>query len=540
MYENTMELLSICLRGAMAITVGELVSSPHLRMRVHSGSSGLDRAVAWTHVCDLPEPWRWVTGGELLLTNGLSFPKSARDQADFVHRLLEAGIAALAIGEKMYCPQLTRTFTQLSDRLGFPVLWVEYPLPFGLIARAVAEATLVDQSQRLSRTVRIYDLIRRQTARGLNPADLLSALGRELGCRLYVCTRSTGDAWFPDTPALDEPTRAAVASLPGASKNVSGGSFGLPSDSATSAMLTDVPRHPGAALVTVGDANSPVDPIQTQHAATVVSLELTHTELMLEQRRRYGSVIMTQMLEGRIDRSAMQRELEQLGLSENESVVVAASSPDHGALLDAHMWLWRNNIAYISAVDAKTFHALVPDRVSVEAALTQALGPGGRIGMSRPLRSLARFSDASREANWALSSAERLDTPISKYGTEVAWVGLSNAEDAQALVDRMLKPLEDYDRTHDSALLETLTCFLDNERSWQRTAEAMRIHRQTVIYRIRRIEKIGGCSLGDTASISQYWLALNARQLLGQPLSPRTAHTALHQEVAQALDNSRP
>ena len=130
----------------MAITVGDLVSSPHLRMRVHSGESGLDRPVAWTHVCDLPEPWRWVTGGELLLTNGLSFPKSARDQGELVHRLLEAGIAALAIGEQMYCPRLTRTFTQQSDALGFPVLWVEYPLPFGLIARAVAEATLVDQS----------------------------------------------------------------------------------------------------------------------------------------------------------------------------------------------------------------------------------------------------------------------------------------------------------------------------------------------------------------------------------------------------------
>lgn len=510
----------------MSITVRDLVSSPHLRMRVHSGGSGLDRAVAWTHVCDLPEPWRWVTGGELLLTNGLSFPKSARDQGELVHRLLEAGITALAIGEKMYCPQLTRTFTQLSEDLGFPVLWVEYPLPFGLIARAVAEATLVDQSQRLSRTVRIYDLIRRQTARGLNPADLLSALGRELGCHLYVCTRSTGDAWFPNTPVLDEATRAAVASLTGASKNVSGGSFGLPSGSATSAMLTDIPRHPGAALVTISGARSAVDPIQTQHAATVVSLELTHTELMLEQQRRYGSMIMTQMLEGRIDRSAMQRELEQLGLSEVSSVIVSASSPDHSALLNAHVWLWRHSIAHISAVDAMTFHALVPDHVGVEAALTQGLGSGGRIGISRPLRSLARIFDASREANWALSSAERLDTPISEYGTEVAWVGLSNAEDAQALVDRMLKPLEDYDRTHESMLLETLSCFLDNERSWQRTAEAMCIHRQTVIYRIRRVEKIAGCSLADTASISQYWLALNARQLLGQPPSARRAPIA--------------
>ena len=501
----------------MAITVRDLVSRPHLRMRVHSGEMGLDTPLTWTHVCDLPEPWRWVTGGELLLTNGLSFPKSARDQGELVHRLREAGVAALAIGEQMYCPPLTRTFTQQSDELGFPVVWVEYPLPFELISRAVAEATLVEQAQRLTRTMRVYDLIRRQVARGLNTADLLSALGRELGCDLYVCTRSTGDAWFPNTPRLDETLRAAVASLPGASKNVSGGAFGLPSDASTSAMLTDIPGHQGAALVTISDTRFAVDPIQTQHVATVVSLELTRTALMLEQQRKYGSVIMTQMLEGRIDRSTMQRELQELGLSETSSIVVSASTSDHNALLDAHVWLWRYNIPYISALDGKTFHALVPDTADVEVALTHALGAGGRVGMSRPLGSLARFPDASREANWALSSAERLETPISKYGTEIAWVGLSNAEDAQALVDRLLRPLEDYDKTHDSSLLETLACFLANQRSWQRTADAMCIHRQTVIYRIRRIEKIGGCSLSDTAAISQYWLALNARQLLGQP-----------------------
>jgi hypothetical protein len=31
--------------------------------------------VTWTHTSDLPAPWRWLTGGELLMTNGMSFPE---------------------------------------------------------------------------------------------------------------------------------------------------------------------------------------------------------------------------------------------------------------------------------------------------------------------------------------------------------------------------------------------------------------------------------------------------------------------------------
>jgi purine catabolism regulator len=501
----------------MSITVGDLVERPHLRLRVHSGAAGLDRKVLWTHVSDLPEPWRWVTGGELLLTNGLSFPKSARDQGEMIHRLLDAGVAGLAIGEKMYCPPLTRTFDRVSDRMRFPVLWVEYPLPFGLISRSVAEATLIDQSQRLMRTVRIYDLLRRQTARGLDAVGLLKALSRELCCELHVCTRSTGDPWFPHTAALDDSIREAVANLSDASKNVTGGAFGLPSDGATSVMLTEIPRHPGAALVTISDPKKPVDAVQVQHAATVISLELTHAELMLEHQRRYGSVIMTRMLDGRIELSTMRDQLEEVGLRDYKALVVSASTPDKAALLNAHVWLWRFDIPCITASGAQIFHALVPDDLAVERALSAALGPDGRIGFSAPLRSLSRFGDAVREANWALSSAERLNTPVSRYGTEVAWVGLSNAEDAQALVDGVLKPLEDYDRDCDASLVETLACFLENGRSWKRTAEAMHLHRQTVMYRIRRIEQIGGSSLSDTASISQYWLALSARKLLGEP-----------------------
>lgn len=500
----------------MSITVGDLVERPHLRLRVHSGGSGLHREVLWTHVSDLPEPWRFVTGGELLLTNGLSFPKSAKDQLEFLRHLLDAGVVGLAIGEKMGCPALTRSFDRLSDSLGLPVLWVEYPLPFGLISRAVAEATLVDQSQRLTRTVRIYDLMRRQAARGLDTIDLLKGLSRELGCQVYVCTRSTGDPWFPGTPAPDETIRAAIVNLSGGSKNVSGGAFRLPTDSATEASLTDIPRHPDAALVTIAAPDRQVDAIQTQHAATVISFELTHCELMREHQRRYGAMVMARLMEGRIDRSTMRDQLGELGLSEHSTVVVSASSADPSVTLHVHVWLWRNGIPYVSAVDGHVFHALVPDGPATERALLQALGPDGRVGISAPLRSLARFADASREANWALSSAQRLGAPVSRYGTEVAWVGLSNAEDAQALVDGMLKPLEEYDRANDAELVETLACFLENGRSWKRTADAMHVHRQTVMYRIGRIEQIGGCSLSETASISQYWLALTARTLLGE------------------------
>ena len=107
----------------MSITVRELLAMPHLELRLHSGAAGLDRQVTWTHTSDLPEPWQWVTAGDLLMTNGMSFPSAAAEQEHLLTELHRVDASALAIGEQMYCPRLTQRFTRASERLGFPVLW---------------------------------------------------------------------------------------------------------------------------------------------------------------------------------------------------------------------------------------------------------------------------------------------------------------------------------------------------------------------------------------------------------------------------------
>jgi purine catabolism regulator len=49
------------------------------------------------------------------------------------------------------------------------------------------------------------------------------------------------------------------------------------------------------------------------------------------------------------------------------------------------------------------------------------------------------------------------------------------------------------------------------------TAAALNVHRQTVVYRIQRIEQITGRAVAETAAIAEFWLALRARDLLALP-----------------------
>src|SRR6476660_7450426 len=92
-------------RNSMAITVAELVAEPQLGLTLLAGSAGSGNRITWAHTSDLPRLWEWVTGGELMMTNGLSIPADAAGQASLAERLVDAGASALAIGEKMHAPE---------------------------------------------------------------------------------------------------------------------------------------------------------------------------------------------------------------------------------------------------------------------------------------------------------------------------------------------------------------------------------------------------------------------------------------------------
>jgi purine catabolism regulator len=448
------------------------------------------------------------------MTNGLSFPKKALEQEALAHKLGEVGVSGLAIGEKMYCPPLTKRFLQTCDQLNLPVLRIRYPLPFVAISRAVAEATLVDQSTRLTRTVRIYDLVRRHIAAGAPSSQLFESLARELGCRLCVCDRETGEPWFPGSAPLDPVTESAVAELSANSTNVSAGAFGLPAADGFTALLTDIQRHPGAALVVLTPSTTRVDPIQLQHAATVISLELSETLLVLEHARRDGATLLTQLLENRADPESATRMLTDAGLHLSDLVVVAARSGDENRAATVHNALWRNSFPYLITQREGLLYALMPGDGRWEGVLTRSLGSSARIGVSQNVTTLTRFQDAVREATWALSLAGRRDTVLSHYGRESHWIGLSDVDDARALVDRVLEPLRRYDREHNADLVTTLDAFLRHRRSWQTTAEALHVHRQTVLYRVRRIAELTGLDPADTEALVELWTALRAAELL--------------------------
>lgn len=501
----------------MALTIRQLTELPHLGTRIHAGASGADREVVWAHVCELTEPWEWLSGGELVLTIGLGVPAGPEEQRAYVERLAEAGAAGVAIAEQVHAPALSGELVATADRLGFPILLTAYEVPFIAIERAVAEASLRESRDRLNATMRLYDTVRRAATEGLGGAALVDRLADTAGCRAYVVDPLRGQPLFPGAP---EPPPGLAAALAAAA---SGRSFPLPavlrlSSSAEQGMALPVPaRRPAVLLVPAGRRMRP-DTAALQHVATIAALELEKLASERERERRFGAELLAHLIDGRPSADVAER-LAGRGLA--GELVLAACASGAGELdhRDLHHHLAGRAVPHLLLHRGGTLLALLPAGATALAAFRRELDQGAAAGLSSPFARPAAAPDAAREARFALSAALASGEGLARYGDHAQSPFMPRTlSEARETVRRILGPLADYDEAHGTSLLASLDTFLGANRSWQRAAAELVVHKQTLVYRMRRVEELTGRRLDRTGDVAELWLALRARAAAGDEL----------------------
>jgi purine catabolism regulator len=497
---------------AVSISVRELVGQPHLRLEVLAGSGGLDRAVSWAHSSDLPEPWDWLAGGELLMRNGRTLPRTAAGQAALVEGLAAAGASALVIGTDPDTPKIAARTVTRAEALGLPLLRTAYSVSLIVLSRAVADATNHEESARLACAGRIYAAIHLAVAGG-DPAAFMSRLERELGCRLSVLDSATGRPVLDGTRVPSARLREAVLSALAGRGGAVPGLLRL----AGGAVAVEVPYEEPTLLIAERPDGGPFDLALLQHAATATGVEVAHTSLRQDHQRQLGASLLAQLLDGKLDAAAAGEQLAAHGLVPHQARLLAASGADDESQRRLHVGLRRQGVDHLVLRRGPLLFVLTG---SAPAAVTAVHGrlPGSRAGVSNVLATADRAPEAAREALWALGG----DGGLSYYGGSSPLPALRDPAEAQVLVDRTLGALLDYDRANGSQLLRSLAVFLRCRRSWQAAARELNVHRQTVVYRMERVTELTGRTLTETPDIAELWLALSAHELLaGEPVLER-------------------
>ena len=86
---------------------------------------------------------------------------------------------------------------------------------------------------------------------------------------------------------------------------------------------------------------------------------------------------------------------------------------------------------------------------------------------------------------------------VSSASLEALLASLEPVERLRAFSEARLGALRDYDRLHRADLVRTLEAYFSCGGSLAATAAVLRTHRNTVLYRLRRIESLARARLRD-------------------------------------------
>ncbi|HEY6295909.1 MAG TPA: PucR family transcriptional regulator [Streptosporangiaceae bacterium] len=499
----------------MSIKVRELLQLPHLRMTLIAGEVGLDREISWVHTSDLPDPWKWHGPAELLLTNGTNLSADESAQVQFIERLAETGASGLCIGQGMSGPPLCGPAVGRADGLALPLLAVPYSTPFTAVVRAVADANGREEALLLGRVARLYELLRTSVIAGRPGPEMFRRLGQELGVRLYLVDPETGLSLFGDAEC--SPFAAALMASYAAHGNAIPGVLRLTRPHAPpgepGALAVEVPGDQPTALVAEPVGHQLPSLVLLHHIATGGALELAQLAAVQERQRRQGADLLSQLLDRRIDPRVAEPLIADAGLDLATSVLAVARARDERAGPELHRKLARSHVPHLVLDLDRLLHVALPE-AAIEGHVGELADAGGAVGSSGRVTAAGRVPDAAQEARWALGVAEAEGRILVRYGDPTTLLLPRSVTEAQALVRRILGPLINHDAEHGTSYVDTLRAILRHNRSWQHAAAELHIHKQTLGYRIRKIEHLTNRGVARTEHLAEWWFALRAFDLL--------------------------
>ncbi|PJI46062.1 MAG: PucR family transcriptional regulator [Pseudomonas sp.] len=488
----------------MPFHIQDILDNASLRTRLLGGSEGVGRRLRWAHVCELADPSEWLGEGDLLMTTGIGIPAAAQAQRDYLQRLAGARISGLMIGENMQAPADIQALQDEACRLGFPLLMTDYAVPFSAVTRAIVDASKQEEHERRSAVTRIYESAR-IGLRGFGLAALLKRLCSDVRAQLYLFDSASLQPWQEGLPPLPESWRATLAqrrSVPDTVTRCSNGE--------QEALVMPLPSLTTCEILATG--GELLDYGLLHHIVAVLGIELERAQVEHERMLRLGSELLDDLLQQRLTERAAQERLAQLHCPVEAACIVLARAAGE---LPKH---WQQRLQRLGAGllvrNQGNELILLLDDPARAAALQAELAC--TLGRSNPLGHALRALEALREARLALAHATA-QRPLVAYADaqgEQSWLPAS-LEEARRVHRRVLGALADYDAQQGGQLQHTLRVFLEQNRSWQKAAQLLNVHKQTLVYRIRRIEEITERSLDSTEDVAVLWIALRSAQIAG-------------------------
>lgn len=493
----------------MGLTVNDLVINPALRISVISKNPDLEKLVHWAHVCELTDPTEWLGEGDFLMTTGIGIPYKKDDQIKYIQRLHEAKITGIVIGENMQAPENISALLDEAAVLGFNVLLMAYEIPFSAITRLISDYKKRADYAKNTAIMQVYDSAR-LGIQGLGIKQLLCNLQNNIKSPIYLIDPKTAKPWASDLLELSEKKVEILINQ----RLTEGNSAAV-----VKKVIIEDEEWMLLKLLTQNEVSIIVrktqwiDYLLLSHVAAVIGIELERTRFEYENALRLGIEVFDELLQQRLPDKYVTERLKPFNFDLEKSIIFTIRI-ERPHLNNWNELLCRNNIRVLFKKQPNRVLGLVEDPILL-SKIQSLLGVS--IGYSSLIDNIMRIPEAVRESNLALEFCSETK-PIVSYGScsKIPFWLPQNLEIAMQAYENVLGELEEYDLSQNSNLIISLKTYLEHNKSWLHASEKLHIHKQSLIYRIKKVEEITERSLSNMDDVAIFWFAIKAGGLVGR------------------------
>ncbi|WP_306320429.1 MULTISPECIES: PucR family transcriptional regulator [unclassified Streptomyces] len=455
------------------VPLSAVLARADLGLRRLAGPDAAEVVVHGANTSELPDPVPYLLGGELLLTAGVH-AQGAPDGyfEEYGERVARGGAVALGFGVTPVFDTVPPELVAACERRGIPLLEVPPKTTFSGVARAVWELMAQARNVELRRVTEAQQALASAAARPDPLPSVLRQLAQRIGGFAVVVTPDGEEPHH----AGRRPARAvgaALAELTAVVRPHATHLFPTPSSAADTVGGT----HLSAYALSTGGALGLATESRSSGNHTIAGAAVVLLSLLTGEHRSAGdtrrAATLVDLLLG-ADRAEAATEL--LGAETLWRVVHARPlsprpAPDLASPLTA------------TSLDGSLTRALVPSDQDVAPQSGHVLGvSAAALPRDLPL--------ADAQAARALVHARATRAPLAHH----------RADDTPAPSPVALAEYP--------VLRETLRTWLSLHGSWEGTALALGVHRNTVRQRVARCATVLGVDLDDADVRMELWFAL--------------------------------
>ncbi|MDA8334104.1 MAG: PucR family transcriptional regulator ligand-binding domain-containing protein [Peptococcaceae bacterium] len=548
----------------MGITVRQALDVPALReAKVVAGHGGLDNVISFVNIMEVPEVTKWMKGGELLVTAGFAISDSSVERRRLIYDLATKGVAAFGIKLGQYFQSIPDDIIEYANEVGMPLIELPHNVPYMDFMVPIFEIMIGDQLARLKKSEEIHNRLLEIVLNGNGLPTVCQTLVELAGNPVLVIDargNMLASAWPPSIAGHEHLEEKVLGGLEKEKCNLFSinplrqhrfSLKGENNDQSLVAVRIDISDSLYGLLIII-ETNRVLDNqdvMAMENASTIIALEFLKQKIVHETEKQIRVELLEDLISGnfRFEKDVIRR-ADLLNFSLTKETVIFVVSIDEGggnrrtASLEHHL---KNELTQFIQYFFRDFSCGVlllargdniiglvcisssADMISLQGKLVQLNDlilekwpeVNLSVGVGRKAETIRLIQKSYEEALDALRIAGfmKKDAGITFFDDLGVYSFLFELKDSLIMGDffeRTIGRVITHDRQNSGELLKTLIYYFQSDCNLRVTAERLYIHKNTVLYRIRKIEQITQLSMTNPEHRFNLQLGLKLRQVL--------------------------